>query len=83
VKINSRIKNYKSQLQVESILKTKSIIFDSNQIRQNQFYTFKINFNRSRGRTKHTLNLMLNPVGINILFLGDFKNMFLKAGDNP
>jgi hypothetical protein len=37
VRINFKIKNYDFQLQVESILKTESILILRNQINQNQF----------------------------------------------
>ena len=52
IKINSRLKSYKSKLQVESIL------HESNQTYQNQFYTSKINYDLSRSGTKHTNELV-------------------------
>jgi len=39
VKINSRIKSYKSQFQIESILKAESILIDNNQTCHNQLWS--------------------------------------------
>jgi len=52
VKINYIIKSNKSLLQVESILETESILLESNQTCDNQFYTYRINYGHSRSGTK-------------------------------
>jgi len=66
VKINSRIKSYKSQLQVDSILETKSIIFYSNQTRRiNSTFLNSILVALEVEPNIHSpQNPILNPVGI-------------------
>jgi len=40
-------------------VEAKSILLESNQTYHNQFYTFRINFDPSKGETKHTLRTVV------------------------